>query len=179
MKGVVFNLLEEAVTTAYGEDTWDTLLASASLHGAYTSLGSYPDSELLALVDAASGKLNLPPADIVRWFGRKALPLLATRYPKFFAPHRSSRSFVLTLNDIIHPEVRKIYPQASVPDFAFDTSDPKGLKLIYSSPKKLCHFAEGLIEGTADHYGETVSISQSECMHQGDARCVIVCSFAK
>jgi len=177
MKGVVFNLLEEAITAEYGEDTWDALLAAAGLHGAYTSLGNYPDAELMALVNVASGKLNVPPSDVVRWFGRKALPMLAARYPKFFTPHTTSRTFVLTLNDIIHPEVRKLYPQASVPDFEFDATEPRALKLVYRSRKKLCHFAEGLIEGTADHYHETVQLSQPECMHRGDQRCVIVCAF--
>jgi len=42
MKGIVFNLLEEVVTTHHGSDTWDLLLDTARLDGAYTSLGSYP-----------------------------------------------------------------------------------------------------------------------------------------
>ena len=38
MKGIVFNLLEEVVTEAYGADAWDSLLDAAGLDGAYTSL---------------------------------------------------------------------------------------------------------------------------------------------
>ena len=41
MKGIVFNLLEEIVRETYGEDTWDDLLDSADLDGAYTSLRIY------------------------------------------------------------------------------------------------------------------------------------------
>ena len=81
----------------------------------------------MALVGAASQALALPADDVVRWFGRNALPLLAERYPAFFAPHDDVRSFVLTLNEIIHPEVRKLYPGADTPDFAFDASDPDRL----------------------------------------------------
>ena len=40
MKGVVFNLLEEAVEREYGEETWDSLLESAELEGSYASVGS-------------------------------------------------------------------------------------------------------------------------------------------
>lgn len=179
MKGIVFDLLEKAVTEAYGEDTWDALLASSGVHGAYTSLGSYPDSDLFALVDAASGALKVPPEDVVRWFGRKALPELAARYPGFFTPHSDARSFVLTLNDIIHPEVRKLYPQASVPDFVFDATRPGALRMTYASPKRLCHFAEGLLLGTGDHFHERVEVAQPECMHKGAARCVIDVSFSR
>ena len=115
----------------------------------------------------------MPAEDIIRWFGRNALPLLAKSYPKFFEPHDSTRPFVLTLNDIIHPEVRKLYPGADVPVFDFDTSSDEVLVMDYVSRRQLCSFAEGLIEGAADHYGETVSIEQSQCMGRGDSKCVL------
>jgi hypothetical protein len=58
MKGIVFNLLEELVRRDYGENTWDALLESAALEGAYTSLGSYRDEELIMLVSEASRILH-------------------------------------------------------------------------------------------------------------------------
>jgi hypothetical protein len=178
VKGIVFNLLEQVVSRDYGEDTWDDLLAAAGLDGAYTSLGSYPDEHLGRLVGAASETLRLPAQDVVRWFGREALPALATAYPAFFDPHTDTRSFVLTLNDIIHPEVRKLYPGADVPEFAFDTSSDDVLRMGYDSHRRMCAFAEGLIEGAAAHYGEQVAISQSSCMLRGDARCDLEMTFS-
>ena len=59
MKGIIFNLVEEVVTAAYGEDTWDSLLDEAGLDGSYTSLGSYPDEDLFQLVGAASKALGV------------------------------------------------------------------------------------------------------------------------
>ena len=53
MKGVVFNLLEEVVSSEFGEDTWDGLIDAAEVEGAYTSLGSYDDGDLGSLVGAA------------------------------------------------------------------------------------------------------------------------------
>ena len=58
MKGIVFNLLEDLVVRDHGEDAWDDLLEEAGSDGAYTSLGSYDDAELLALVGAASTALT-------------------------------------------------------------------------------------------------------------------------
>jgi hypothetical protein len=179
MKGIVFNLLEEVVSREYGEDTWDKLLDAAKLDGVYTSLGSYEDGDLGALVRAASAVLELPPDAIVRWFGREALPLLANAYPQFFAPHTSTRSFVFTLNDIIHPEVRKLYPGADVPVFDYLPSSNGTLAMGYSSPRKLCAFAEGLIEGAAAHYGETVTIDQPTCMNRGDPKCLLNITFGR
>ena len=178
MKGIVFNLLEQLVARDFGEDTWDAMLDASGLDGVYTSLGSYPDDDLTKLVSAASEALSLPANEVVSWFGRNALPLFAERYPQLFEPHASTRSFVLTLNDIIHPEVRKLYPGIDVPEFDFGV---RGELLVmgYRSSRKLCAFAEGLLLGAADHYGERLTIEQPSCMLRGDDRCVLEIAFAR
>lgn len=177
MKGIVFNLLAEVVRQEYGEDVWDDLLEAAQLDGAYTSLGTYPDEDLMKLVTVASQALQTPPDAIVRWFGRSALPLLAKSYPEFFEAHKSTRSFLLTLNSVIHPEVRKLYPGADVPVFDYDASTEDDLVIGYVSRRKLCALAEGLIEGAADHYGEGVVVEHLRCVHRGDEKCALKVSF--
>ena len=172
MKGIVFNLLQEVVCREHGEDVWDDLLDGAGVTGAYTSLGSYPDAEVGALVEAAAARFDQSPAEILRWSGRRAMPLLAQKYPAFFGGHLDTRSFVLTLNDIIHPEVRKLYPGAHTPEFDFDTRSADELVMGYQSPRRLCALAHGFIEGAADHYGERVEYRHVCCMHDGDSRCV-------
>lgn len=177
MKGIIFNLLEEVVTNQYGEDVWDSLLEAAGVDGAFTSLGNYPDEDLFKLVGAASAALNLPAETVVRWFGVQALPLLARKYPAFFQGHDSTRAFILTLNGIIHPEVRKLYPGAEPPMFDFDTASPETLVMNYRSKRKLCALAEGFVQSAAEHYGETVHIGHPECMHRGDAHCRLELTF--
>ena len=178
MKGIIFNLLETVVTRDLGEDTWDALLDTAGLGGAYTSVGTYPHEELLALVGAASDATGRPADDLVRWFGREAIPLLYERYAVFFDPHTGTRAFLLTLNDVIHPEVRKLYPGASTPVFSFDTTSPTTLLMEYKSERSLCSFAEGLINGTGVHYGEQLAVEHTECKKRGDERCLLSISAA-
>jgi hypothetical protein len=179
MKGIVFNLLEEVTAREFGEETWDALLDAAGLDGAYTSLGSYADAELGRLVAAASKALGLPPDGVERWFGRHALPLMAEKYPHFFRGHRATRPFLLTLNGIIHPEVLKLYPGATPPAFGFDTSSGELLVMEYDSARRMCAFAEGLIEGAAAFFGESASFERPACMRRGDARCVFHIRFEK
>ncbi|HEY1688487.1 MAG TPA: heme NO-binding domain-containing protein [Solirubrobacteraceae bacterium] len=178
MKGIVFDLLEEIVAREHGDRTWDQLLERAGVEGVYTSLGNYPDSELMKLVAVATEMFEIPVPDVVRWYGRNAMPLLADRYPGFFEPHTDARSFVLTLNEIIHPEVRKLYPGADTPDFTFDASQPQHLTMEYRSKRQLCALAEGLLYGAADHYGQSIEIEQPECMNRGDQRCLIQIAFS-
>lgn len=177
MKGIIFNLLEEIVRDKYGEDAWDELLESANLDGAYASLGSYPDADMKNLVAAAAARLKMSEDQVVRWVGREALPRTSKRYPHFFTPHANARSFVLTLNDIIHPEVRKLYPGADVPDFTYEQL-PDILVMHYRSHRKMCAFAHGMVEGAADYFREVAHVTQSLCMHRGDAECTFEIAFS-
>jgi hypothetical protein len=179
MKGIVFNLLESVITREHGLATWDALLEQSKLDGAWTSLGTYADEHLYKLVGAASTALSLPAAEVVRWFGVQALGLFVERYPQFFKPHATTRGLLLTLNNIIHPEVRKLYPNADVPEFQFDTSSDEVLLIGYRSHRKLCAFAIGLIEGAAAHYGERATIEHRTCMHHGDAQCLLAVRTTK
>lgn len=179
MKGIIFSLLQMVVSDEYGEATWDALLDETGLPGVYTAVGSYPDEELLALVGAASKALDTPPDEIVKWFGHRAMPLLFERYPEVFEGHTSTRAFVLTLNDVIHPQVRKLFPGAYAPEFEFGVLGDNELTLSYSSKRRLCSFAEGLLHGAAEHFGENVVVEHAECMKRGDERCVLECTFSR
>jgi heme-NO-binding protein len=114
----------------------------------------------------------------VRWFGRAAIPLLAERYPEFFEGHRTTSTFLLTLNDIIHTEVRKLFVGADVPHFDLRAPAAEVVSLGYASSRRLCSLAEGFIEGVAAHFGEKVAIEQTTCMKRGDEGCLLLCSFA-
>lgn len=178
MKGVVFNLLEQLVRREFGESAWDDVRAEADVGGSFDSTDTYPDAILRRLVAAVAKRARKTPGEALQWFGRHSMPLLSAKYPALFASQTSARSFILTLNDIIHPEVRRLYPGADVPVFDFGTPSPDVLTLGYHSPRKLCALAHGFIEGAADHYGERVEVEQIECMHRGDAKCVFHLRFS-
>ena len=179
MKGIIFNLAEEVVSDAHGPDTWDDLLDAAGVDGVYTSLGSYPDDDMHRLVAAGADTFDVPDREVLKSIGLGAMPLLAERYPEFFSPHTTTRAFVLTLNDIIHPEVRKLYPGADVPEFEFDESDPEVLAITYRSARKLCALAEGFLAGAAPQFGEQAELDHDQCLHDGDDRCVIRARFLR
>ena len=179
MKGVVFNLLEEVVRKEFGEAEWLRVRQDSDVDASFDSLTTYPDAVLRKLVAAVAKRAQKTPGEALQWFGRYSMPLLATRYAALFDSQNSTRSFILTLNDIIHPEVRRQFPGADVPIFDFDTSAPDALTVGYQSPRKLCALAHGFIEGAADHYGETVEVEQVTCMHRGDAKCVFQLTFSR
>jgi predicted hydrocarbon binding protein len=177
MKGIVFNLLEEAVVEAHGPDVWDRVLDEAGVDGVYTSLGNYPDAEAMALVAAICEQVGAPADAVLRDFGRAALPGLVARYPEFAAAHGSAKSFLLRLDDTIHPDVVKLYPDARPPRFRFEDPAPDVLVMHYVSERRLCAMAEGMIEASAAHFGEALALEQTACMRHGAPACTFVATF--
>lgn len=171
MKGVIFNAVEESVRAEFGEDAWDDLLEAAGASGSYTSLGTYPDAEMQALVEAACDMLAMSQPDLLRHLGRKAFAYLAGRNPDLMGSFTDTRSVLLGLNGVIHPEVRKVYPGADAPTFGVNAQSADSLSLTYRSNRGMCHFAEGLTLGAADHFGEQVAVTQPACLHEGADHC--------
>ena len=176
--GIIFNLLEEAVTRRFGAGAWAEMLATVDV-GGYLPFDRYPDDEFFRLLGALPVNSEMDAEERLRWFGRAAVPLLAERYPLIFAPHQSAESFLLTLNAILHPGGPPAEVEAGPLDLEIlEVDPPGGLVLGYRSVRRLCALAEGFVTGTADYYGEHVQIHQPRCMLHGDERCALVVTFS-
>lgn len=173
MKGVIFSVLEEVVVDRFGEDVWDDTLRRARLDGVYTSLGDYPDSEVFGIIDALAAQLGVSAADVQVLGGQAGFSALAGRHPHLITDFAGWRDLLMHLDDIIHPEVHKIYAGANAPSFsATATSD--GITLRYSSSRRLCRLAEGLAKGAGDWFGATLTVHHESCIELGDPQCVLV-----
>ncbi|MCA2968766.1 MAG: heme NO-binding domain-containing protein [Acidobacteriaceae bacterium] len=171
MMGIVFNLLEAAVCRTYGEARWYQLLDKAGLDGAYTSIGNYPDAEAFRIVGVAAEVLQLPPGEVLRWFGRESMGMVAERYSLFFTDHSSVRTFLPTINRVHNDEVRKLYPGALLPQFSFEDAPADTLRMVYHSSRSLCDLAQGFIEGTALVFKEQITVEHPYCKLRGDHQC--------
>ena len=175
--GIIFNLLEEAVLRRFGHGAWESMLAHVGSSG-YLPFDRYPDEDLFVLLEALPVDMEATASERLRWFGRAAVPLLAERYPMIFAPHRSAESFLLTLNQLLHPGGPPAGAEGGPLDLEVLESGPDAdLVLGYRSTRRLCALAEGFVTGAADWYGERVRITQPRCMLEGEERCALVCTF--
>ena len=48
----------------------------------------------------------------------------------------------------------------------------EGVLVSYTSERQLCRLLDGLVLGTAEHYGETLVVDEIQCMHRGEPGCV-------
>lgn len=180
MKGMVFTMLGEMVEEKFGYEVWDDLIevTKPESDGVYVATDLYPDSELLAYVAAMSEKLGVPANDLVFAFGEYLLSRFLEIHPEFFAGH-DLKSFLKSVHDVIHVEVKKIHPDAVLPHFDYEDSGDNTLVMLYRSPRGLCSLAEGLIYGSAAHYGVTVSHLHDTCMHRDSDHCRLELTFAQ
>jgi hypothetical protein len=75
--------------------------------------------------------------------------------------------FLSRIEDHVHAEVRKLYPDAELPTFETRLSDSGTLEMTYRSRRPFADLALGLIQGCLKHYGEDVSIEQVDLSDDG------------
>jgi len=159
MKGIVFREFGELVTTRYGAATWDVLITETKVPsgGAYTTVGTYPHEEAIALLMALSRKTGVSPDELLRTFGQHLFGVLAQRFPFAVAGHADVFPFLESLDGVVHVEVRKLNPKAEVP--TFDTRwEGDTFVMEYRSQRPFASLAEGLLRGAIAHWGGRCSL---------------------
>lgn len=180
MKGVIFNLLEQFIEGELGEGKYEEILSACDLETQepFVGPGSYPDENLMAIVGQTVEASGLPAPEALRRFGRFCFPILAEKFPVFLEPHNHPKPFLMSVDSIVHVEVRKLYEGALLPDFTYENPGPDRLVIRYRSARRLCYFMEGLVEGVADVYETPIRYRQNQCMLNGAGACEFDLEFA-
>jgi len=162
MKGIVFCEFLEMVESQDGIDMVDELIETSQVPsgGCYTAVGTYDHSELVSLLVAYSRHKNVAVPDLLKAFGKYLFARFVVLYPVFFENKKSAYDFLSHIDSYIHVEVRKLYPDAELPTFSHRIIDADRLELVYTSAKHLPDFAEGLMRGCIDHFGESIELQR-------------------
>ena len=172
MKGVVFTEFLEMVEQRFSPDMVDDVIDDARLPhgGVYTAVGTYPHGEIVAMVVALSQRAGLPVPDLIRAFGEHLFGRFVQAYPAFFTGVKDAFGFLSGIEDIIHAEVRKLYPDAELPRFIVEYHDSDRLVLLYQSPRHFEDLAEGLMHGCVTHFKEPIRITRDTTTAAHDAQ---------
>jgi len=169
VKGIVFSEFIEMVETDFSPEIADEIIVTADLAsgGMYTSVGTYDHGEMLELVARLSEKTNTPIAVLVQAFGRHLFGRFVALYPAFFEGVNGTFDFLSRIEDHVHVEVRKLYPDAELPTFETKQVDADTLEMVYRSRRPFADLAAGLINGCVSHYGEDISVTQTDLSEEG------------
>ena len=154
MKGLVFNaflaMMEQEIGIANTQHCINQ--SGISSKGTYSGVGNYPSAELVQLLTTYCELHQKIPGEVLFAFGEFMFTHFKKHYTEMVDKFSSPFQMLLGLDDNIHPEVLKLYPDAKVPGFQASMIDDKSMKLVYTSTRGLHVFADGLLSGCFKHF---------------------------
>ena len=162
MKGMVFTNFLEMVEELFGIDVVDTIIDASDLpsNGAYTAVGTYPHTEMVALLQNLEKETKVPISELLVTYGSYLFGKLAAGYPVMLTDCHSSRDLLLRLDGVVHVEVAKLYPDAQLPRFKALELPNGDLEMTYLSERHLEDLAEGLLRGSLVHFNDNATITR-------------------
>ena len=159
MLGIVFTTLVEMLEEKVSPEFADEVLVEANLDndGAFTAVGYYPFSEMLKLVGVLVEKTGRPVEELLHDFGYYLFGRLAQAHGQVMAGRSGLLDALSVLDNDIHVQVRKLYPDADLPTFKVISQTDNSMRLRYYSTRELAPLAEGLMDAAADHFNEKIS----------------------
>ena len=170
MKGLVFTTFYDFIETNFGPDRLDQVIAKSAVpnHGAYTSVGTYPFDEMVALVTAAVQLSGQTMPQLMEQFGEHCFVSWVSYLPAAFQD-KDLFDVLASIDDFHETEVRTLYPDAELPSFKVAGRTERHLTLDYHSCKPLADLAVGVIRGASKHMRNPVDISHAPATGPGGA----------
>ncbi len=173
MHGLIFFYIQKfADLLATGTSTHAGLRATVVKSTAHhLPSGVYDDGEAVSLLQTIADEVGEPVPGLLGRFGDFLAPHLVKVAGSLVDPAWRTLDLIEHTESLIHSMVRAAKPGAEPPllETVRVTSDE--LHLVYSSRRRLCTLAVGVMHGMAKHFGETLDIDETSCMLHGDPFC--------
>ncbi len=178
MHGLIFFYLQkflETLSTGSPTGSRSSLEPLSSLAAArHLPSGVYPDADALAFLQAIADDAGEPVQSTARRFGEFLAPHLVKVAGPLIDPNWRTLDLIEHTEELIHGMVRASQPGADPPVLETVRSNREEIHLVYSSRRRLCPLATGLLHGIARHFGETIDLAETSCMLHGDPFCSFV-----
>lgn len=123
--------------------------------GAYTAVGNYPHDELVRMMRMVAAREGVSEFELQREFGTALFPALARTGAPMLEGVTGARDVFARINDVIHVEVKKLYPESNPPSVTMEHVAADEALIEYSSHRDMAGLCFGLIEGALDYYQES------------------------
>lgn len=162
MKGLIFNEFLEMVEKKFGYQMVDQIIKDSNLpnDGAYTAVGTYAHSEMVTLVSNLSKYTKTHVPDLLVIFGKYIFKTFTKSYSELVNSYTNAFDFLSHVEEVIHVEVLKLYPEAQLPSIFTNVQSPTEMILIYRSERAMSDLAKGLIHGCLEFYKEKAEIEE-------------------
>ena len=169
MKGIVFTEFLDLVEDKFGLEVVDKIINASELEseGVYTSVGTYKFSEMLQMLQHLSAHTDISIDNLLLVYAEHFFSVLESSYPGLLATYKDPIEMISSIEDHIHVEVRKIYPDAELPTFEVIEKTEDSLVMIYKSSRAMHHFGLGLMNKTFEHFNSTAVIELEKIKEDG------------
>ncbi|MEP1489126.1 MAG: heme NO-binding domain-containing protein [Algibacter sp.] len=169
MKGIVFTEFLDLVEDKFGLEMVDDIITASTLEsgGVYTSVGTYNFSEMLQLLQHLSANTGISIDDLLLVYAEHFFSVIEKSYPGLLATYKDPIEMISSIENHIHVEVRKIYPDAELPTFEVLEKTDNSLIMIYKSSRAMHHFGLGLMNKTFAHFNSKATIVLEKLKEDG------------
>lgn len=173
MKGIVFTEFLEMVEAAHGIDLAYELqeLPGLASGGVFTAIGTYDVEDFLIMLELLTERLGTSMDDLMKGYGEHLFGRFVVLFPDLFLGKTDSLAFLASIEQTIHAEVLKLYPEAELPFFDL-AYEGETLVMTYSSKRPMASFAEGLMDGCLLYFGDNRTFTREDLDGQDGTRAV-------
>ena len=119
------------------------------------------------MVKILSAETNISIQDLLITYGEHMFGLFKVKYSDLLEGIENPIDFLAKVDDYIHVEVQKLYPDAELPKFEILKRSENYVEMTYMSVRKLSDFAHGLINGCAAYYNVNLIIKKTDVNGDG------------
>jgi hypothetical protein len=169
MKGIVFTEFLQLVEDKYGLEIVDNIIEKSQLpsKGVYTAVGTYNFSEMLTLLTHLSEHAKLSIDQLLQVYAEHFFCVLVSSYPGLIQKYKDPIDMLASIENHIHVEVLKIYPDAELPSFEILEKTNRSLIMIYRSSRAMYYFGLGLMNKTFEHFNSRAEIIMEKLKDDG------------
>jgi len=169
MKGLIFTEFLELVEDKFGLVMVDKIIEQSELDsgGAYTAVGTYEFSEMLQLVTNLSHNTAIDVNDLFLVYAEHLFSVLVKTHPDLVKHYKDPMDLIASIENHIHVEVQKIYPDAQLPSFELEERTEDKMTIVYKSDKALYVLGKGLMLETFKLFNTPVTIDYQKLNEKG------------
>lgn len=163
MKGIILSEFVEFLEITLGVDTAQSIIDDSGIKsgGAYSRVGQYDYQELIQLLTQTVNETSTQAVDLLEPFADHLFEMFKRDYSVFFEGVSSAAEMLTQIDNHIHVEVKKLYPDAELPKFEYVKTGDK-LVLDYTSPRPLGAVAQALVGACIKFFGNQERLVSSQ-----------------
>jgi len=163
MKGIILSEFIEFIEQQLGESAAQKIIDQSDLEsgGAYSRVGMYDYQELIRLLTNTASQSKCDANELLDSFSHHLFSMFKRDYSMFFEGVNNAAQMLMQIDNHIHVEVKKLYPDAELPSFNY-TQKGNQLTLHYASPRPLALVAQALVKACLAFFGNNEQLISAE-----------------